>query len=366
VFTVNVFSYLYKYLYKGPDTAFFAVDDIIPSDGPMPVNEINDYQKGRYLSAPEACWHILEFEVTRKEPAVESLLIHLPGRNVPQFRQHDGVRSSTSLLQRYFLRAEELSHLRYEDYYEQFVLYLYHDEDELQDHDHLEKPCHGVVRKKASCRVHIDKVTCINTVSIRSGEVFYLRMLLLHHPARSFQDLRTVAGMRFNSFHEAACDIGLFDNQNEGQLALCEAVDSLRTPSQLRFLFSQIILEGYAAMALWMEFRQPLSIDHMERIGNEDLGYECMLQNIDDQLSQCGRHLADFGLPSPQRRSIELLNEEIYLRNNSASFTAEKNNMCQQLNEQHRIFDHIRNAIHSQCDCVVFIKGRPVWGTPHR
>jgi len=106
--------------------------------------------------------------------------------------------------------------------------------------------------------------------------------------------------VRFNSFHEAACDIGLFDNQNEGQLALCEAVDSLRTPSQLRFLFSQIILEGYAAMVLWMEFRQPLSIDHMERIGNEDLGYECTLQNIDDQLSQCGRHLVDFGLPSPQ------------------------------------------------------------------
>jgi len=160
MFTVNVFSYLYKYLYKGPDTAFFAVNDIIPgSDGPTLVNEINDYQKGRYLSAPEACWRILEFEVTRKEPMVESLLIHLPGRNVPQFQQHDGVRSSTSLLQRYFLHAEELSHLRYKDYYEQFVLYPYHDEDELQDRDHLEKPCHRVVRKKASRRVHIDMVT---------------------------------------------------------------------------------------------------------------------------------------------------------------------------------------------------------------
>jgi hypothetical protein len=54
------------------------------------------------------------------------------------------------------------------------------------------------------------------------------------------------------------------------------------------------------------------------------------------------------------------LNEEIYLRNNCASFTAEKNNMCQQLNEeQRRIFDHIGNAIHSQRDCVVFIEGRP-------
>ncbi|KAG1850678.1 hypothetical protein F4604DRAFT_1934357 [Suillus subluteus] len=33
----------------------------------QPVNEVNDYQKAHYLSAPEAAWSILNFEITRKE-----------------------------------------------------------------------------------------------------------------------------------------------------------------------------------------------------------------------------------------------------------------------------------------------------------
>ena len=192
VYTAKIFSYLYKYLYKGPDTTFFTVEDAVFTDGPHPVNEITDYEKGRYLSAPEACWRILEFEITRKEPAVEGLPIHLPGHNVPQFRRSDGTRSSTSLLNRYFLRTPELQHLRYEEYFEQFVLYPYSDGDEILDRDHLEKPCRNVTRKKASRHVRVDKVARINSVSIRSGELFYLRTLLLHRSATSFEDLRKI------------------------------------------------------------------------------------------------------------------------------------------------------------------------------
>jgi len=192
VYTAKIFSYLYKYLYKGPDTTFFTVEDAVLTDGPHPVNEITDYEKGRYLSAPEACWRIFEFEITRKEPAVEGLPIHLPGHNIPQFRRSDGTRSSMSLLNRYFLRAPELQHLRYEEYFEQFVLYPYSDGDKILDRDHLEKPCQNVTRKKASRHVRVDKVARINSVSIRSGELFYLRTLLLHRSATSFEDLRKI------------------------------------------------------------------------------------------------------------------------------------------------------------------------------
>jgi hypothetical protein len=56
-----------------------------------------------------------------------------------------------------------------------------------------------------------------------------------------FIDLRTIDGRFFETFHEAASDFGLFDNHNEGFLTLQEAVDSHRTPSQLRFLFAQVL-----------------------------------------------------------------------------------------------------------------------------
>jgi hypothetical protein len=109
VYTAKVFSYLCKYLYKGPDTAHFAIEEDIQNDEPVPFDEIHDYQKARYLSVPEAAWHILNFEVTRKEPSVINLPIHLPASNVPQFQCQGGQRSSTSLLNCYFLHADELT-----------------------------------------------------------------------------------------------------------------------------------------------------------------------------------------------------------------------------------------------------------------
>jgi len=65
--------------------------------------------------------------MTRKEPAVECLPVHLPGQNTPQFRHNDGQHSSTSLLHHYFLRSPLLHNLTYEQYFEQFVLYSYID-----------------------------------------------------------------------------------------------------------------------------------------------------------------------------------------------------------------------------------------------
>ena len=141
VFTSKVFSYLYKYFFKGPDVAFYSIshEPTIP-DAPSPINEVKDYQKARYLSAPESAWRILGFETTRKEPSVDCLPVHLPGENIPQFRQRDGEQSHTSLLLRYFLRAPELHELTYEQYYEQYILYNYDEQQPLQERDHLERP----------------------------------------------------------------------------------------------------------------------------------------------------------------------------------------------------------------------------------
>ena len=63
-FTVNVFMYLYKYLFKGPDHTLFMMAN------EDEVDEIQDYIDARYLSATEAAWRILEFTTTRKEPSV--------------------------------------------------------------------------------------------------------------------------------------------------------------------------------------------------------------------------------------------------------------------------------------------------------
>ena len=84
-FTANVFMYLYKYLFKGPDRTKFAVRERLEGrEQDEPVNEIDDYVSGCYLSATEASWRILAYDITRKEPAVVSIAVHLPGTNFAQ------------------------------------------------------------------------------------------------------------------------------------------------------------------------------------------------------------------------------------------------------------------------------------------
>ena len=43
------------------------------------VDEILEFIEGRYLSASEACWRILQFPMYRQSPAVRSVDVHMPG-----------------------------------------------------------------------------------------------------------------------------------------------------------------------------------------------------------------------------------------------------------------------------------------------
>ena len=123
-FTVNVFMYLYKYLFKGPDRTRFTLREQIQKASDEPVDEIKDYVAGRYLSATEAAWRILSYHITRKEPAVSSIYIHLPNTNFARMYRKDGPSSSGSLLLRYFARplAEHFDSLTITDYFNRYRL----------------------------------------------------------------------------------------------------------------------------------------------------------------------------------------------------------------------------------------------------
>jgi hypothetical protein len=87
----------------------------------------------------------------------------------------------------------------------------------------------------------------IQNVSPAAGELFYLCCLLTHQAARSFEDLCIFEDNRFDTFYEAAIHLGLFVTMDEGYYSMEEAVASYIPPSQLQFLCTHIILEGYPA-----------------------------------------------------------------------------------------------------------------------
>jgi hypothetical protein len=95
---MNIFIYLYKYLFKGPDHARFQIETTEETK----LNEFEDYVQARYLLSAEAVWRILNFNITNKIPAIISLAVHLPGHNLPQMWCSNGQQSQSSQLLQYF------------------------------------------------------------------------------------------------------------------------------------------------------------------------------------------------------------------------------------------------------------------------
>jgi hypothetical protein len=86
-------------------------------------------------------------------------------------------------------------------------------------------------------------VTRIHSIPPRIGELFYVRILLHHRPAISFEDLRTIHGRVYATYQEAATALGLFEDELEAVRAVREAVAAYSRPGQLRFLFAHLLLD---------------------------------------------------------------------------------------------------------------------------
>jgi hypothetical protein len=70
--SVKSIKYICKYVNKGSDMAVFGVGN--PS---APIDEIERYQLGRYISSNEAVWRILSFPIHERHPPVVHLAVHV-------------------------------------------------------------------------------------------------------------------------------------------------------------------------------------------------------------------------------------------------------------------------------------------------
>lgn len=92
-------------------------------------------------------------------------------------------------------------------------------------------------------------------IPAQSGEAFYLRKLLTKFKdCRSWDDLRTVDGIKYGSYMETCSALGLLTNDNEWQDAIRENAKSAM-PFQLRQLFVYIITNCQVSdpLKLWSD-----------------------------------------------------------------------------------------------------------------
>lgn len=73
--SVKSVKYLYKYVYKGHDAASIKMQ---AQTGVIHHDEILHFLEDRYVSAPEAMWHLNKFCMSDKSHSVIRLAVHLP------------------------------------------------------------------------------------------------------------------------------------------------------------------------------------------------------------------------------------------------------------------------------------------------
>jgi hypothetical protein len=252
VFTVDVFLYIYKYLFKGlPFLSRPSLRLLMPIIGPdhatlnlkgmrdVSLDARDDSMRMRYISANEAAWRIFGFHISQQVPSVSCLSIHLPDENHHQYRlpQSKSAASESSSLLCYFIRPSHplFDDMLYATYFTNFIIKKHNGKDpEIAWWEESgvipNSPAHIVVRCSRG-----EKVTRLRTVRPGHGDAFYLRLLLLHHSARSFEQLRTINGTQHESFQHAARAAGLLEDEEEGKLAMEDAIANYQLVSQLRF-----------------------------------------------------------------------------------------------------------------------------------
>ncbi|KAH9615795.1 hypothetical protein KSS87_021796 [Heliosperma pusillum] len=91
--TIQAVKYLYKYVCKGHDKIPY---NVVQGSQPEAVDEITQYQAGRWVSPCEAAWRLFGFDLFEIFPAVMPLPIHLPNMQTLHLRPFENLETIVS------------------------------------------------------------------------------------------------------------------------------------------------------------------------------------------------------------------------------------------------------------------------------
>ncbi|XP_027174556.1 uncharacterized protein LOC113774189 [Coffea eugenioides] len=254
--TLKLVKYLYKYVFKGHDLVSFK---IISCESVNDVDEIRDFQKGRWVSPPEAFWRIYEFKLSEMTPAVYTLQVHLPDQQFVSFDKHSDLLQLLSKVDFSKTMLTQFFHMNRTNQRAQTLKCFYRDFPEHFVWSPKYKEWTERKRRKVIGRMV--------TVSPKEGERYYLRLLLTHIAGPTpFEALLSVNGQRLASFRESALALGLLQSDAYIEDTLQEAV-AFQMPSSLRLLFATLLVycSPTNPRLLWENFELDLSADYHHR-----------------------------------------------------------------------------------------------------
>ncbi|XP_066916947.1 uncharacterized protein [Clytia hemisphaerica] len=220
--SIKAVKYLYKYIYKGHDTAHIEIAERKDHD------EVRTFLDARYVSAPEACWRLFAFPMHTQSHTVIRLAVHLPNFQRVYFREGeeenaaDRAGNNETMLTAWFLLNQN-------------------DPPDIP-YDYVFIKSRNGNKWKVRERGHGTVISRMYNASIREGERYFLRVLLLHVPgATSFEYLTTFDGEIYPTFREACLARGLLADDNIWVETLNEVVH-VATPVKIRRTFCTILI----------------------------------------------------------------------------------------------------------------------------
>ncbi|XP_031099739.1 uncharacterized protein LOC116003940 [Ipomoea triloba] len=221
-------KYLFKYVNKGNDRVTAEFYRSTNADGSTDaVDEISMYYDCRYISACEAAWRLLSFDVHFRHPSVERLSFHLPECQSVIFEDDDKIQN--------VLNRPTISHSMFTAWFDANKTY-----DSAKQLAYIDMPTKFVWKKNLrqwQPRKRGFSIGRIFYVPPGSGEIYYLRCLLnVVRGPTNFEDIKSFQGVTYTSFRDACYARGLLDDDKEYIDAITEA-SHWSTAKSMRKLF---------------------------------------------------------------------------------------------------------------------------------
>nr|XP_016494696.1 PREDICTED: uncharacterized protein LOC107813895 [Nicotiana tabacum] len=190
---IKVVKYLYKYICKRHDEIEFSVQN---NDANIEIDEVKEYRTARWVSPPEALWHLFGFSISEMSPSVYRLQLHLEVQQFVSFKSNVDINTIVNNLMIKKMMLTEFFYMNQTDEDAIELNLLYKEFPEYFVWSSSDK--FWALRKQRSAIGRI--VTCHPT----EGERYYLRLLLMHvRGPKSYNDLLTVNGESFSTFRES-------------------------------------------------------------------------------------------------------------------------------------------------------------------
>ena len=320
---VSALKYLFKYVAKGTDKAVFK---IVPDENePEQVyDQIRNWLTGRYLSSMEASYRILAFPISQLDPSVKRLDFHLPGQQSVSYNPNEDKakvlkRASQTMLTEWFTLNQNDEIARNFTYREIILFYTW---VSTKSNCKWKKRVQGTLDSFNFNLKRGNQIGYLPTV-LPSGpngvEKLALYLLLLQATgAKSFEDLRTIDGIIYRTFKDAAVFKNLMERDNEIEFVLNEVFISL-FGKPLRRFFAYLLANWSPdnPKELWEKFKDKLCED-FTRMESKKLNpnkytmqemYDKALKSINFYLEQLNKSLTDVGLPLPSDLDLETGNQ---------------------------------------------------------